>query len=430
LSQQLVNQKILKPRYGQEITNQEWFPANEIPNTQMWILPQSEVIVKGKTMMEGELQQGWKMREAFKKYPVLFKLGEFNRALGKNEKLNQSTAIEDYASKEYYSPTQAMMDGLMRRGFATDSAVATKRLLDDYNNDADHERLNAVISRFDFPTLLAEVPIISMLIPQRRQHFLTGLITNMVSDNLEFQVGEFQPIDGIRYNIGEFEVPTEIGLGAYTFTPIRMTRAGWHMALSEEVAFMDYTQPIEQNLLDSIRGAMDEVLDKAVADELASASITDEALGSWSAHTAGISTRKAHEDVDLVLNGIDEDKALAAHIVSQRKPRMNYQSNSWVNGAGTAVALPTGTVSLDRRNNVVGNVKFFEELDWTADNLYPNATSFIALAEQAGILARGPTRLSSYLDVLRSIRGTVSKMFYAVDIFRFDLIKRGTGVAP
>lgn len=427
---QIYQQVNMKQRYGQEITNQEWFPANEIPDTVLWIQPESGVIRKGKLMREGELQQGWKMKEALAHYPIVFKFGEFNAAnmqAIKKEQTN-SVVIEDYASQEYYSPTQAFMDGLMKRGYETNQAAATRRIIDDYNNGSDHERLNAVISRFDFPTLLAEVPLISMLLPTRRQHFLTGLIQNITSDNLEFQVGEFQPIDGVRYNIGEFEVPTEIGLGAYTFTPIRMTRAGWHMAISEEVAFMDYTQPIETHLLDSIRGAMDEVLDKAVADELASASITDEPLGSWSAQTNGLSNRNAALDMDTVMNGIDEDRAPAAHVVSQRRARINYESNTYVNGTGLGNAI--AGQDLNRRNAVIPGVKYFPGIDWTTDNLYPNATSFIALAQEAGILARGPTRLSSYLDVLRSIRGTVSKMFYAVDIFRFDLIKRGTAVAP
>jgi hypothetical protein len=432
--QQMVAQRKMKQRYGQEITNQEWFPANEIPDSVMWILSESQNIVKGKTMMEGELQSNWDMKTALKNYPILFKLGQFSvdkMKADKGELQNtEGLVIADYAGQEYYNQTQAFHEQLLARGFAQNPTLATKRIINDFNNETDKERLNAVISRHDFPALLAEVPIISLMIPTRRQHFLTGLIENITSDNLEFQVGEFTPVDGVRYNIGEFEVPTEIGLGAYTFTPIRMTRAGWHMALSEEVAFMDYTQPIEQHLLDSIRGAMDEVLDRAVADELASASITDEALGSWSAVTGGISNRQAWLDLDTVLNGIDEDKALAQHIVSQRRARINYETNTHVNGGGVAVATTPGAVSLDRRNNVRTGVKFFEELDWTVDNLYPNATSIIALSEQAGILARGPTRLSSYLDVLRSIRGTVSKMFFAVDIFRFDLIKRGTSVAP
>jgi hypothetical protein len=430
-NQQVLGQRRMKERYGREITNQEWFPANEVPDSVLWILPESGNIVKGRTMREGELQMGWDMNSAIKNYPVLFKMGQFNAAKQRvqDKEINNSDVnILDYVSDEYYTQSHAFWEAMLSRGFAENQAVATRRLIDDYNHESDKERLNAVISRFDFPALLAEVPIISLMIPTRRQHFLTGLIENIVSDNLEFQVGEFQPIDGVRYNIGEFEVPTEIGLGAYTFTPIRMQRAGWHMALSEEVAFMDYTQPIETHLLDSIRGAMDEVLDKAVADELASASITNEVLGSWSTQTNGVSNRQAHSDVDTVLNGIDEDKALAAHFVSQRKARLNYESNTWVNGAGVGVAV--NAPNLDRRNNVAAGVKFFPGTDWTTDNLYPDATSFTALAEQAGILARGPTRLSSYLDVLRSIRGTVSKMFFAVDIFRFDLIKRGTAVAP
>lgn len=427
---QVLQNVNMKPRYGVEVTNQEWFPANEIADSVLWIQPESGVIRKGKLMREGEMMQGWNMTEALKHYPVVFKFGDFNAAnmqAVKKEQTN-SIALEDYAGKEYYSPTQALMDGLMKRGYEQNQAAATQRIIDDYNHGTDHERLNAVISRFDFPTLLAEIPLISMLLPTRRQHFLTGLIQNITSDNLEFQVGEFAPIDGVRYNIGEFEVPTEIGLGQYTFTPIRMTRAGWHMAISEEVAFMDYTQPIETHLLDSIRGAMDEVLDKAVADELASTSITDEALGSWSAQTSGLSTRNAALDLDTTLNGIDEDKATAAHVVSQRRPRINYESNSWVNGTGLGVAV--AGQDFNRRNSTTPTVKYFPGLDWVTDNLYPNATSFVALANEAGILARGPTRLSSYLDVLRSIRGTVSKMFYAVDIFRFDLTKRGTAVAP
>jgi hypothetical protein len=429
-NQTVQSQFRMKERYGAEITNQEWFPSNEIQDSVIWILPESGEIKKGKLMREGEMMAGWDMKSALKHYPTLFKMGQFNadRLKVENKELNNSDVnLLDYVPNDYYSQTQAIQDGLKARGFMENQTAATRRLIDDFNNETDKERLNAVISRFDFPALLAEVPIISLMLPTRRQHFLTALLENITSDNLEFQVGEFTPIGGVRYNIGEFEVPTEIGLGAYVFTPIRMQRAGWHMAISEEVAFMDYTQPIENHLLDSIRAEMDEVLDRQVADELASASITDEVLGSWSAMTSGVSTRNAPNDMDTVLNGIDENKAPVAHAVSQRKARLNFETNTYVNGAGIGVA-PT-TVNLDRRNNV-SPVKFFPGMDWTADNLYPNATSFIALAEQAGIVARGPTRLSSYLDVLRSIRGTVSKMFFAVDIFRFDLIKRGTAVAP
>lgn len=427
---QLLQQSKFKPRYGREITNQEWFAANEIPNTVLWTFPESGLIKKGRTLMEGELQQNWDQKRAFENYPTMYKLGEYGKAIERVEN-KEITASEvnllDYTSQEYYGTTQEFFAALMQRGFKDNPVYAQKRLIADYDN-GNNEKLSAVFSRHDFPALLAEIPIISLMLPTRRQHFLTQILQNITTDNLEFQVGEFAPVDGVREGIGEFEVPTEIGLGAYSFTPISMVRAGWHMAISEEVAFNDYTQPIEQHHLNSIRAAMDEVLDRHVADELASASITNQALGSWSASTGGISDRKAHEDLDLLLSGIDEDKALAAHLVSQRKPRLNYESNSHVNGGGIAVAQ-TGA-NLDRRNNVASAVKFFDGLDWTSDNLYPNATSVVALAEQAGVVARGPTRTSSYLDVLRSIRGTIHKQFFAVDIFRFDLIKRGTAVAP
>jgi hypothetical protein len=427
---QLLQQSKFKPRYGREITNQEWFAANEIQDSVLWIMPESRLIKKGRTMLEGELGKNWDYNKALKNYPTLFKMGEFHDTMQKvnnNEITASSVSIADYASQEYYSQTQEFFAALMQRGYKENPTIATKRLISDYDN-GNNERLSAVFSRHDFPALLAQVPIISLMLPTRRQHFLTGLFQNLTTDNLEFQVGEFAPIDGVRENIGEFEVPTEIGLGAYTFTPISMVRAGWHMAVSEEIAFNDYTQPIEAQHLDSLRGAMDEVLDRHVGDELASVSITDTALGSWSASTAGISDRKAQNDLDLVLAQIDEDKAAAAHLVSQRRARLNYEANTYVHGAGIAVALPNQ--NLDRRNNVAGSVTFFPGLDWTADNLYPNATSFIATAEEAGIVARGPTRTSSYLDVLRSIRGTVHKQFFAVDVFRFDLIERGTLVAP
>jgi len=429
---QLLQSRKFLPRYGQEVTNQEWFAANEDPDSVIWTLPQSGLIKKGRSIREGELSKNWDSKRALEAYPTMFKLGEFNDAKMKveNKEITASEVnILDYASDEYYSQTQEFFSALMSRGYRENANKATQRLIHDYDG-GNNEKLSAVFSRHDFPTLLAEIPIISLMLPTRRQHFLTGLLQNITTDNLEFQVGEFAPIDGVRENIEEFEVPTEIGLGAYSFTPISMVRAGWHMAISEEVAFNDYTQPIEQHHLNSIRAAMDEVLDRHVADELASASITDQALASWSAETTGVSDRKAHQDLDLLLAGIDEDKALASHLVSQRKARLNYESNTWVNGTGVAVARDTGAVNLDRRNNVTGGVKFFSELDWTVDNLYPNATSVIALAEQAGVVARGPTRTSSYLDVLRSIRGTIHKQFFAVDIFRFDLIKRGTAVAP
>ena len=420
------------PRYGREITNQEWFAANEIADSVLWIMPESRLIKKGRTMMEGELGKNWDYNRSLKNYPTLFKMGEFHDTLEKvqnNEVNSSNVSISDFASKEYYGQTQEFFAALMQRGYRENPTLATKRLIHDYD-DGNNERLAAVFSRHDFPALLAEIPIISLMVPTRRQHFLTALFQNITTDNLEFQVGEFAPIDGVRENIGEFEVPTEIGLGAYQFTPISMVRAGWHMAVSEEIAFNDYTQPIEAQHLESIRGAMDEVLDRHVGDELASTSITDQALGSWSAATAGVSDRKAQHDLDLVLSGIDEDRASAAHLVSQRRARLNYESNTWVHGAGVAVAIPPPVVNLDRRNNVSSTVTFFPALDWTVDNLYPNATSFIATAMEAGIVARGPTRTSSYLDVLRSIRGTVHKQFFATKIFRYDLIKRGTLVAP
>jgi hypothetical protein len=429
---QLLQSRKFLPRYGKEITNQEWFAANEIPDTVIWTLPETGLIKKGRTIMEGELARDWDSKKALKSYPTMFKLGEFGQAKQKvenKEVVASEINILDFASDEYYSQTQEFFSALMSRGFKESPTKATQRLIHDYDN-GNNEKLSAVFSRHDFPALLAEIPIISLMIPTRRQHFLTGLLQNITTDNLEFQVGEFAPVDGVRENLEEFEVPTEIGLGAYSFTPISMTRAGWHMAISEEVVFNDYTQPIEQHHLNSIRAAMDEVLDRHVGDELASALITDQALGSWSAETAGVSDRKAHQDMDLLLSGIDEDKALASHVVSQRRARLNYESNTWVNGTGPAVARDVGAVNLDRRNNVTGTVKFFNELDWTVDNLYPNATSVIAMADEAGVVARGPTRTSSYLDVLRSIRGTIHKQFFAVDIFRYDLIKRGTAVAP
>ena len=427
---ELIQQSKFRPRYGREITNQEWFAANEIPNSVLWIMPESGVIKKGRTMMEGELGKNWDYNRSLKNYPTMFKMGEFHDALNKvqnNEITSSSVTMEEFASQEYYGQTQEFFAALMQRGYKENPTIATKRLINDYDN-GNNERLSAVFSRHDFPALLAEIPIISLMIPTRRAHFLASLFTQITTDNLEFQVGDFMPIDGVRENIGEFEVPTEIGLGAYQFTPISMVRAGWHMAVSEEIAFNDYTQPIEAHHLDAIRGAMDEVLDRHVGDDLASVSITDTALGSWSAATGGVSDRKAHLDIDLTLAGIDEDKAMAAHLVSQRKARLNYEANTWVHGAGVAVAL-TGQ-NLDRKNNVTSGVTFFPGLDWTVDNLYPNATSFIATATEAGIVARGPTRTSSYLDVLRSIRGTVHKQFFATKIFRYDLIKRGTLVAP
>lgn len=432
MSAQLLQQKKFLPRYGSEITNQEYFAANEKEDSVLWTLPESGVIKKGRLVRDGELQQGFDkdFEQTMKGYPTLFKLKDFYRAQERveNKEITASeVVIEDFASKEYYARTAGFMNALVERGFAENPKVATQRLIRDYDN-GNNERLSAVFSRHDFPTLLAEVPIISLLIPSRKQHFLSQLMTQIVTDNLEFQVGEFSPIDGVRENIGEFEVPTEIGLGAYQFTPISMTRAGWHMAVSEEIAFNDYTQPIEQQHLDSIRGAMDEVLDKHMADQLASTSITDQALGSWSAATGGVSDRKAQIDVNTVLNGIDEDKAIATGFVSQRQAKLNYDSNTWVNGAGTAVAFAPGVVTYDRRNNVQ-DTKYFG-MPWTVDNLYPNATSFIAFAREAGIVGRGPTRTSSYLDVLRGIRGTVHKQFFVVKIFRFDLIKRGTAVAP
>jgi hypothetical protein len=429
---QLLQSRKFLPRYGQEVTNQEWFAANEDPDSVIWTLPESGLIKKGRSIREGELSKNWDSKRALEAYPTMFKLGEFNDAkmqVENKEKTASEVNILDYASDEYYSATQEFFSALMNRGYRENATKATQRLIRDYDS-GNNEKLSAVFSRHDFPTLLAEIPIISLMLPTRRQHFLTGLLQNITTDNLEFQVGEFAPVDGIRENIEEFEVPTEIGLGAYSFTPISMVRAGWHMAISEEVSFNDYTQPIEQHHLNSIRAAMDEVLDRHVADELASASITDQALASWSADTAGVSDRRAHDDLDLLFSGIDEDKATVQHLVSQRKARINYESNSYVNGPGVGVAFPPSAVNLDRRNNVTGGVKYFDGVDWTVDNLYPNATSVIALAEEAGIVARGPTRTSSYLDVLRSIRGTIHKQFFATDIFRFDLIKRGTAVAP
>ncbi len=429
---QLLQQRKFLPRYGREITNQEYFAANEKEDSVLWTLPESGVIKKGRLVRDGELQQGFDkdFEQTMKSYPTLFKLKDFYEEQKKvdNKEITASeVAIEDYASKEYYSKTAGFFSALMERGYADNPKVATQRLIRDYDN-GNNERLSAVFSRHDFPTLLAEVPIISLMLPTRKQHFLSQLVTNITTDNLEFQVGEFAPIDGVRENLEEFEVPTEIGLGAYTFTPISMTRAGWHMAVSEEIAFNDYTQPIEQHHLDSIRGAMDQVLDKHMADQLASTSITDQGLGSWSAATGGVSDRKAQNDINTVLGGIDEDKANATGFVSQRAAKLNYDSNTWVNGAGTAVAYAPGVVNLERRNNIQ-DTKYFN-LPWAVDNLYPNATSFIALAQEAGIVGRGPTRTSSYLDVLRGIRGTVHKQFFVVKIFRFDLIKRGTAVAP
>jgi hypothetical protein len=430
---QLLQQRKFLPRYGREITNQPEFAANEKEDSVLWTLPESGLIKKGRLIREGELEQGFDkdFKQRMQSYPTLFKLKEFYKAQEKvdNKEITASAvAIEDFASKEYYARTAGFFSALMERGYAENPKLATARLIRDYDDSSNNERLSAVFSRHDFPTLLAEVPIISLLIPTRKQHFLSQLVTNITTDNLEFQVAEFSPIDGVRENLEEFEVPTEIGLGAYVFTPISMTRAGWHMAVSEEIAFNDYTQPIEQQHLDSIRGAMDEVLDKHMGDQLAQVGITDQALGSWSAATGGVSDRKAQNDVNTVLGGIDEDKALATGFVSQRTAKLNYDSNTWVNGAGTATALPVGAVTYDRRNNVQ-DTKYFG-LPWTIDNLYPNSTSFIALAQEAGIVGRGPTRTSSYLDVLRGIRGTVHKQFFVVKIFRFDLIKRGTAVAP
>jgi hypothetical protein len=383
----------------------------EKENSVLWYNPVTGILHKGDVIQkEPPLAPDW---NNFRNMPAIVDINAHKRGKELAAKGEIAAGESDYGGilPEYYGPIAEFLTLEKQHGYKHA-----------------RELMAGVFSRADFPSLVAVVQSMKMMIVGKPTHVIRDLFTNISTDKLTLKVGLFTDFDAIQENLGEFNVPYEGGHGAYSFTTMNLTKRAWDMAFSEEFGMTDYSEPVEQQHMNALNGLMVIIENKRVYDQVLA--VTGTAQGDWSAFTSNLSTRNPRPDIDALIGTIDDlHKAQVTQILSSRKVANAYRQNTYINGSNSVVSNPPSGVGFVGRSNVSSiAMPLLDGIGWAVDSLVPT-TWYAVFSPEAMLVATGPTRTASYFDTKSGIRGTIFKKWFGAKVVYSDLIARGTGVA-
>lgn len=399
------NQTVFLPRKHTEMASlSEGY--KEKKDSVLWISSneKNQIIAKG----ERELSVGY---EPTWKEPVVNATEYASQAIGNIAESGQ-VYRKDFSglggwSKEYYPAAMEVIDAVEKNG--------KKRGFDKIAE-------SGMLTGADFATVKSAIVALKTTTTAIRNHIILEMVTRMSSDRLDLRIDDFAGYDAINEELGVWNMPIS-GKGGFTSQTITQKKYGWHLQWSEDFTMQVYDVDVMQYHVNALRGQMETVMNKKAVAPINALSGTAQA--SWSAATAGLSTRNAKIDIKNIATVVDNSlRGTPRNILSNRAVYDVFQTNTTVQTGGVGLNQAT---RFTFGNGIIGGIGGFDSLKWGVDDLV--TTDRYTIFDPAGILfIDGPQRTAQYEDTRTGIRGTIFKRWFVCKIIDATLFNTGTTI--